>query len=252
MGLKETLRKAASLLVELPPDESFDGEAGAAPPATKPSATTPGTPSSATSELSDLLAQLEDRGPGPAAKGPVKTVEQIARDTEGPNLDQITPGSAPSQPLLDSEGKLNFAAVYQEAGVSGSTFNAEQMLEMLGSLPRDLPLDVKRQTVKVSLNALGRSIGATPETLVADASRKLAALNAYVERLSTQTAEQIANSELEIAALQAQIEEKRKGIQAAKAQLSRISEQCNAESDRLDDVLEFFSLDVPPSKYAKS
>lgn len=250
MALRDTLRKAASLLVELPPEEP------SAEPAETPSGFgVPRVPttsrSSSSSELNDLLAQLEDKGPPLTAKGPVKTVEQIARDTEGPNLDQITSSAAPSQPLLNAEGKVDFQAVYQQAGVQGAAFNAEQMLDMLSSLPADLPLAVKRQTVNVSLNALGKTIGASPETIVADASRKLAALSAYVDRLSAQTAEQIASAELEIAALQAQIEEKRRTIATSKEQLERVDRQCDAESDRLDDVLEFFSLDVAPSKYAQ-
>lgn len=256
MALRDTLRKAASLLVELPPEERSPTPPEPAPDISSPNpgparASNSSPSSSSSASLDELLAQLEDKGPPLTAKGPVKTVEQIARDTEGPNLDQITAAGAASRPLLNAEGTVEFQSVYQQAGVMASTFNAEQMLDMLSSLPADLPLAVKRQTVNVSLNALGKSIGASPETIVADASRKLAALSAYVERLSTKTAEQIASAELEIAALQSQIEEKRRNIAAAKEQLERVDRQCDAESDRLDDILEFFSLDVAPSKYAE-
>jgi hypothetical protein len=124
------------------------------------------------------------------------------------------------------------------------------MLDMLASLPKELPLDTRRQTVNVTFGALGKSVGATPETVVADASRKMAALAAYGDFLKKRTEQFVSGGEAEIARLEAQIEEKRKGILNARQQLAKATQVCQSESDRLDDVLEFFSLDIPPSKYA--
>jgi hypothetical protein len=226
MGLKETLRKAAGLLVELPPEEAA-------------------APVSATAgELDDLLAELEGK-----TGGTTKTVEQIVRDTQGPDLEQISV-AASGPPPVTPEGQIDFGKLYETAKLPPASFSAEQMLEMLTSLPSELPLDTKRQTVRVTMASLGKTLGATPETVVADASRKLAALHAYVEDLSTQTTEFATTTESEIAALQAQIEEKRKAIQSAKLKLGEVQRACDLESDRLDDILEFFSLDVAPSKYA--
>jgi hypothetical protein len=231
MALRDTLRKAASLLVELPPEEH-----GIAPP-----------PSPA--ELDKLLAELDDKpaAPGPA---PVKTVDQIVREADGPNLDEIQVSAAALAPSISADGKADFGPIYQHSGLPASPFTAEQMLEMLNSLPPELPLDTKRQTVKVTLNSMGKSIGANPETIVADASRKLAALAAYIDHLTQQTADFNAAAQLEIAGLESQIAQKRKAIEAAQQQQAQMRQLCDAESDRLDDVLEFFSLDVPPSKYA--
>lgn len=231
MSLRDTLRRAASLLVELPPEEER-------PP------TPVGT------ELQDLLAELESGSPPPPQPARARTVEQVVREAEGPNLGDIAvPANAPA-PVAGPDGKIDFTALYTQAALPTAPFSAEQMLDMLASLPAELPLDTKRQTVKVTLASVGKSIGATPETIVADASRKLAALVAYQESLAHQTAESVSRDELEIASLQAQIEKKRSAIQAAQRKLQEVSRVCNAESDRLDDVLEFFSLDVPPSKYS--
>lgn len=228
MGLKDALRKAAGLLVELPPEQ-----AETEPPADG-------------SSVDQLFAELEKDAP-PA---PAKTVEQILQESQGPNLDEVkvppsaTPAGAPP------EGNVDFQAIYSQANLPVATFSAEQMLEMLASLPQELPLETKRQTVKVSLNALGKTMGATPDSIVADATRKLAALNSYIENLNRQTSEFVAGAEGEIAALQAQIDERRKAIQNAKVVLIQASQRCDAEADRVDDILEFFSLDVPPSTYA--
>ena len=231
MALRDTLRKAASLLVELPPEE-------------------PDVAPTSAAELDQLLAELDSGSSGAAGRGSTKTVEQIVKDAEGPNLDEIQAKASELAPKAGPDGKVEFTAIYEQAGLPPVPFSAEQMLDMLNSLPLELPLDTKRQTVKVTLGSMGKSIGATPETIVADASRKLAALTAFMETLSRETAEFITTSELEIAALQAQIEEKRKAIQATQEKQAQARQMCDAESDRLDDVLEFFSLDVPPSKYA--
>ena len=87
---------------------------------------------------------------------------------------------------------MNFTAIYQQAALPATPFPTEQMLDLLNSLPAELSLDTRRQTVKVTLNGMGKALGVTPQTVVADATRKLAALNAYVESLAKHTTDYIA------------------------------------------------------------
>jgi hypothetical protein len=277
MGLQDALRKAAGLLIELPPETSEDdagaqlsadatspeqvdvdallaeqglgsrargGAASGSAPAVAGSSNIGRTP---TSTRDSAPTHRGAAKPGETKPGETKTVEQIVRDADGPNLEDIKVDVAKAGA---GGGPVNAAAIYGAAKLPPAPFAAEQMLDMLTSLPAELPLDTKRQTVKVTLGALGKTMGATPETIVADASRKMAALAAYVEHLSKRTDGFVADGEREIAALQAQIEEKRRAIANARQEVTRAAQMCNAESDRLDDVLEFFSLDVPPSKYA--
>jgi hypothetical protein len=235
MALRDALRKAAGLLVELPPERP-------APPAKATAA-----------EVNSLLAELESgTKTDQRAPGSTKTVEQIVREADGPNLDQVETPTTAAAPAVAADGTADFSPVYAQSNLPAAPFTAEQMHELLKSLPPELPLETKRQTVQVTLGAMGKSIGATPETIVADASRKLAALTAYAEQLSHDTAAFVTATEQEIASLQAQIEEKRQAALAAQQKLEESQRLCDAESHRLDDVLEFFSLDVPPSKYAAS
>jgi hypothetical protein len=243
MGLRGALRKAAGLLVELPDEDP--GRSG------------PVSGEDLDRRLKEVNTALESLGadpnlsrPSPASAVPAKTVEQIVRDSPGPNLDEIEVSHDAPPPEQDKSGKIDYSPIYRQAKLPDSQFTAEQMLDMLSSLPAELPLETKRQTVKVTLDSMGKALGATPETIVADASRKLAALASYVESLGKRTADQVAKAQLEIASLQAQADEKKKFIEAAQNKQVQATKACEAESNRLDDVLEFFSLDVPPSKHA--
>ncbi|HEX8551130.1 MAG TPA: hypothetical protein VF681_06185 [Abditibacteriaceae bacterium] len=236
MGLQDALRKAAGLLVELPPQEPEPLDMAS---------------DEATEEV-DINALLAEKGLGPNARGananvaPPRTVEQIVREADGPNLDEIKLDTPPPD-----DKTVEPAAVYAAAKLPSTPFSAEQMLEMLASLPPELPLDTRRQTVKVTFSAIGKTVGATPESVVADASRKMAALAAYGDYLKKRTDTFANEGEAEIAQLQQQIEAKRAAILEARQKHQAATQMCQAESDRLDDVLEFFSLDVAPSKYAE-
>ncbi len=258
MNLHDTLRKAAGLLVELPPEEitetTPETESHAAP---QPGvhAPMPTKPGSAPSETDKLWADLEKaaqplRGGNVTAGAPTKTVGQIVREGDGPNLDQIqvAPNTLPAGANVG--GTVDFAAIYQAAKLPSAPYTAEQILEMLASLPAELPLDTRRIMVKAAMNSMGKAIGATAETIVADASRKLAALAAYTDNLTKLSTEYAATSERKIAGLQAEIETTRAAMTAAQQRQTQETERCQAEARRLDEVLEFFSLDVPPSRHA--
>ena len=77
MSLRHTLRKAAELLVELPPEEPEQ-------PRQQPAATM--EPDAAAAAADKIWADLE-RQAKPA--GATKTVEQIVQESPGPNLDQV-------------------------------------------------------------------------------------------------------------------------------------------------------------------
>lgn len=228
MELREKLRKAAGLFVELPPEAPRPDEERAR------HGVEAHTQASETQSV------------------PPRTIEQLVRDTEGPNLDEIHVPASAAAPQSRTDGTADFSAIYAQAGLPTAPFTAEQMLEMLASLPQELPLETRRQTMKVALSAMGKSIGATPDTIVADTSRKMAALASYTNALSQQTTHQAEAEQQEIAAMEAEITKKRQTVADAQQKLARVVQLCNAESDRLDDVLEFFSLDVPPSKHSPS
>ena len=228
------LSKAMSLLVEQPARPARDPLAGL----TSDDVSSDDIPMPANARLSyDMDAPK------------TKSVADIARETDGPDLDKVQVDGA-ALPSTDASKPLDFPAIYRAAKLPEIGFGAEQMLETLASLPQELPLATKRATVKAMLGTIGKTTGATPETLVADASRKLAALQSFSAFMDRKTNDSVAAGEAQIAELQAQIEAKRTEILNARTELARIHQSCEAEADRLDDVLEFFSLDQGASKYA--
>jgi hypothetical protein len=219
MSIKNALKKAASLLVEFPEE-----------PEENPNA--------------DLEAMTE------SPKSVTKTVEQIVQAAPGPNLSDITIPEEKVASSIAPGGAVNFQNIYNNAGLTPAPFTAENALEVIASLPPELPLSVKRSTVQATLSAMGKAMGVNTETVVADASRKLAALSAYEDMLTHQTegyvsklSEEIKTHEERIAALNGEINK-------TKQLLTSALDACNKEGDRLDDVLEFFTLDVGVSKNA--
>ena len=250
MLIADKLRKAVGLFVVMP--ESEQEEETAPRNFSTPTSTTAATPSAEMSELDRKLADIEKRSQAIAAgaTNPPQTVEQIVRQSEGPNLDEIKVSAEQTSGALLPDGNVDVQAIYAGAKLPRVAFGAEQTRELLSKLPAGLSLDMQRQMVAATLTTMGATMGASAETIVADASRKLAALSAYVTDLQKVTSERVEYSQAEITALEARIEEQKAIVASTQQQLTTAQAQCEAEADKIDDILEFFSLDTGPSKYA--
>ena len=102
-----------------------------------------------------------------------------ARQRLNPAPPPVAPPPQPPESPVDADGLVNFDALYQQAGVPTVPFTAEQALDMLGHMPAGVSEEARQQVINVTLAALGRSVGGTPEAIVADATRKQAALQAF-------------------------------------------------------------------------
>ncbi|MBI1335320.1 MAG: hypothetical protein GC165_20855 [Armatimonadetes bacterium] len=230
MSIKSALKKAGELFVEFP-DQQPDFSAMTTP------AVVPVKPAVA--------------APSPA-QSPAVSVKEIVERTTGPNLDEITLTEEQTQDVLAPGGMPDFDKVYAKANLPKAGFGAEQAMEVIASLPADLPLNVKRTTVQATLSAMGKamnqSANVNTESVVADASRKLAALSAYEDTLNLQAKRHIANMQAEIKTFEDKIANLNGQIASTQQMLTLALSQCTAEGDKLDDVLEFFTLDIGASK----
>ncbi len=151
----------------------------------------------------------------------------------------------PSQPTLSEQGTLDFSAIYQFAKLESTRFTAEQTLEMLEKIPAAMPLEMKRQTIQVTLTAMGTAIGASQSSIVEDARKKRDTLQHYTQAQGQKTDEFVAKAQSEIAELQRQIAQKESEITGAQEKQSRVSTLCDSESSRLESVLSFFGATTP-------
>jgi hypothetical protein len=231
------LKRVANLVVEIPDD------------APKPQPKVPAPQPQQQPNPADSLIDAK-------LKATQRTIEELVKGAPGPNLDEVkVPAPQSSEttsgmPTENPDGSVDFRPVYASAKLPQVPFTAEDAITLISNLPTDLALETKRQTVKVTIAAMGKSLGVTPESIVTDAARKLAAVESFQAGVAKQASDYMSMAEVDIATLEAKIAERRKGIENAKARLEQLSKWCNSESNKLDDVAEFFSLDIPPSKLA--
>src|SRR5262249_49971663 len=117
-------------------------------------------------------------GPASAAEGPPGRVLAPAV----PPSPIVTPPGRPEPALAEpGNGAIGRAPLYGRAAIPAVPFTAEQAFETLSSFPVELPLETRRQALRGVLQAMGKTLGTTPETVIEDARRKVAALEAAVE-----------------------------------------------------------------------
>jgi hypothetical protein len=145
---------------------------------------------------------------------------------------------------VDADGLVNFERLYQIAGVPIVPFTAEQALDMLHNMPAGVSEDSRQQIINVTLAALGKSVGGTPEAIVVDATRKQAALKDFRRTRGDQLVELTSAAENRMADLQREIAKSQAIIDKAKHQYETLAAGCQTEEARLDTVVDFFS-DTP-------
>ena len=147
--------------------------------------------------------------------------------------------SGPLPPVVD--GHVDFDAVFDQAGVDATARGRiAQARQLLGNLPAETPILVKRQIVDASLKAFGVPTDEIIEAGVAS----IEALESYNRTGQSQTqgtlsaaTEQIAELEQRIAALKAD-------MQASVATQEQRARAANEKKLEVQKVLEFFGADA--------
>lgn len=158
------------------------------------------------------------------------------------------PGAAGDDSPMDADGMVSFDRLYAQEGVPAVPFTAEQALDMLHNMPPGVSDDSRQQIINVTLAALGRAVGGTPEAIVADAARKQAALRNFRQTRGEALADLTTAAEAHVADLQREIAQSQALVAQAKHQYETLSQSCEAEGARLDTVVEFFSQTPAPRR----
>ena len=142
---------------------------------------------------------------------------------------------------VDADGLVDFETLYRQAAVPVVPFTAEQALDMLRNMPAGVSEETRQQVINVTLAALGKSVGGTPEAIVADASRKQAALQRFRQTRGDQLVELTSAADARVTELQKEIAKSQAIVEGAKRQYAQLSDNCQSEEARLDTVVDFFS-----------
>ncbi|MDX1932223.1 MAG: hypothetical protein SFU56_06435 [Capsulimonadales bacterium] len=158
------------------------------------------------------------------------------------------PVSAPARrnllALVAPHEPVDLERILQEARLPQVPFSAEQAAKVLAALPADLPLQVKRITVKATMEAVERTRAIEPQELVADAMLKKAHLSDYREEFHGHVEALHQETDLEIERLQAEIER----LRQLKASFDRKKRALNQAADeriaQMEQVIVFFQSEV--------
>lgn len=172
---------------------------------------------------------------------PTETDTELSHASGAESLGDSGDYSQDPMALVSDDDTIEFDQVFARAALPNATgFTAEQALSMLYSMPADLPLRIKRLTVKATLDAVGQAVGATTSHIVADASQKVSTLETFIGEVTSRAQELRDATDTEIEELEKQIAEK----QTEKAVITRreeaVSLSCRAKIDELDQVVAFF------------
>lgn len=144
-------------------------------------------------------------------------------------------GDIPPPP--EPGGGLDFGAVYRAAGISGEAQDrVEKAMTLLGDLPADAPQGVKRQIVEAALKAFGYPV----QQIVQAGETEIRALEAFIELGERNTQKIAAESEARVEALTAEIAQIKETMEQKLSAQRRLTEHCNAQRARVQDVLTFF------------
>ena len=156
----------------------------------------------------------------------------IAQTGEVPNkAAEATGGTSAVAPLSTKRTAIEWVApnepvsidaILSEANLPHVAFAAEQAAKVLSALPNDLPLQVKRLTVKATLDAVDRSRAIDPKEIVADAMLKKGHLTLYRDEFRAKVEALHQEADDETAAIRQQIEQEMARLKAESERLKTL------------------------------
>lgn len=133
------------------------------------------------------------------------------------------PAAAAPQPVLAPEQSVvaeqkDFADLYREANVPVVAYTAEKLLKLMAGL-ESMPMEVRKQAVRAMDEA---DDSWTVDDSVLDAQRKVKALAMAKQKIAQQVASALQNADREIAAIQAEEQDKSAQVRKQIAELTAL------------------------------
>lgn len=168
---------------------------------------------------------------------------------------EVTPIEAESAPapepppavdpmsFVNSDGSLDFARMLKAADIPPVSFTAEQALKLITALPEDLPMRVKRTTVKATLEAVSPTTADDARDVVADAMLKRVHVGQFRDALSERLETELRNRNEEMTRLRAELERLGGEVVEFQRRQKVVVEACDQHIHQFQQVVLFFQTE---------
>jgi hypothetical protein len=167
----------------------------------------------------------------------------IATDTPPPVPDDQAPAPTTfkADPPPAPNGQVDFDGVFTAAGISAEDRDrVGKAATLLGSLPSETPVAVRKQIVEASMKAFGVPLDSIIETGV----EEIQALESYIRTGATDTDTLLAESRARIAQFENEIKNIRVVMDQRVAEQQAVTAACNSRKLEVQRVLEFFGQEA--------
>lgn len=171
--------------------------------------------------------------------------EQEPSTAGGEAPGEVSAGPIPdvfqSAPPPSPDGKVDFDAVFDAAGIpSAERDRVAKAGDLLGGLPSETPVAVRKQIVEASLKAFGVPIDRIIETGV----QEIQALEGYIRAGASDTQTLLQESSRRIDQLEGEIRNVRTVMEQRVQEQQAVTTACNARKLDVQRVLEFFGQEA--------
>jgi hypothetical protein len=181
-------------------------------------------------------AQAPDVPPAPAPP-PDADAALIGAAATG----QPSPEFFQKEPPAPTDGQVAFDGVFESAGIDAAERErVAKAQQLLGSLPAETPVPVKKQIVEASLKAFGVPIDNIIETGVAE----IQALEGYIRKNAADTQKLLDDSTKRIGQFEDEVKKLKARMEEQLQQQQGIVSACNARKLDVQKVLEFFGQEA--------
>jgi hypothetical protein len=138
-------------------------------------------------------------------------------------------------------GKVDFAGVFRAAGIDDEEQGRiDKARGLLKTLPQETPKEVKKQIVEASLKAFGYPV----EKIIETGAQSIQALEVYIQAGQKDTQSLLVESQKRLEELNAEIANVKKVMEEQVASQYALTQACNEEKLRVQEVLEFFGQEA--------
>jgi hypothetical protein len=182
-----------------------------------------------------------------------ETITELGDIPQSPSVDTFASSAvdnyttpSPTQTVFQKEpprptgGHIDFAAVFEAAGVDGEEQQrVARTTELLRSLPAETDAAIKKQIVEASLKAFGVPI----EKIIEATVEEIQALDGYIRNGAADNEKLIQESDARIKQYEEEIKNIRAVMQQSVDEQQNLIKVCNEKKLEVQQVLEFFGQD---------